>query len=643
MAIIRWFLVVCCFAINGPVCSETIRVHSPSGNIQITVSQPADQLSIDIFKDNKLVIQHVRPGLLIDGRMVNSFDWQRHEERSFSEKWKPVWGKQTEVLNNYNELILFLRERAGKRVALKVVIRIYDNGVALRYEVPLQPALSEFTVENDLTSFGISEEAILYTPNGEQPNLGPIKAGTLRGDSGSRKFQTPAVFELASTGVVGIHEAATAELSYAMIAPTGGGRFQFVIEPSVAQAPLVTAWRVFMIGSRVGDLLESNLLANLNPPCALEDSSWITPGLSLWDWRALGAKAGDFTYQVDQASYQRFIDFAAASGIPYMLFDADWYSNKGPTHGNNGIDMQKLIEYATRKGVGVLLYIDRRRKGGVNDWDLEEVLKIYHAWGARGIKYGFLGSECRSRQELVKKTRQIIELCAKYRMLVDFHDHPVPPNGESRTWPNLITREYCHAQSDARRAFTPETFVTAVMVNGIAGALDMNNGYFDLHGLTRREKIGESVPSTVVAEAARAFIVFSGLTVLPDHPDAYARKGDLFEFVRQISGSWDETKVLEAEVGKHIVVARRKGKHWMLGAATNSEGRKLAVDLGFLERGRYQLTIFSDGRNASAFGDKESYTVKSKLIRLGKGRNTYKFRMAPGGGHAALITRIAGK
>lgn len=641
---LRCFLVVCCFAINCPAWSATIQVLSPSRNIQITVSNPGDQLSIDIFKDNKPVIQDVRPGLLIDGRQVNSFDWQRHEERSFSEKWKPVWGKQTEVLNSYNELVLYLRERDGKQLALKVVVRIYDNGVALRYEVPAQPAISDFTINNDLTSFGISGDAVLYTPNGEQPNLGPINVGTLRGDSAaSRKFQTPAVFDMAGTGVIGVHEAATAELSYAMIAPTGKNRFQFVIEPSIAQAPQVTAWRVFMIGDRVGDLLESNLLANLNPPCALEDSSWIMPGVSLWDWRALGAKAGDFTYQVDWASYQRFIDFAAASGIPYMLFDADWYSNEGPTHGNNGIDMQRLIAYAAGKGVGALLYIDRRRKGGVNDWDLEEVLKTYHAWGARGIKYGFLGSECRNRQELVKKTRQIIELCAKYRMLVDFHDHPVPPNGESRTWPNIITREYCHAQSDARRAFTPETFVTAVMVNGIAGALDMNNGYFDLHALTRRDKIGEPVPSTVVAEAARAFIVFSGLTVLPDHPDAYARKRDLFEFVKQISGSWDETKVLEANIGKYIVVARRKGQNWMLGAANDSEGRQLAVDLNFLKRGRYQLTIFSDGRHASAFGDKESYTVKRKLVRLSNGRNTYKFRMAPGGGHAVLITRIADK
>ncbi|MBS3772358.1 MAG: glycoside hydrolase family 97 C-terminal domain-containing protein, partial [Bacteroidales bacterium] len=239
---------------------------------------------------------------------------------------------------------------------------------------------------------------------------------------------------------------------------------------------------------------------------------------------------------------------------------------------------------------------------------------------------------------LVKRTRAIVKLCARYELLVNFHDHPVPPAGGSRTWPNLITREYCHAQSDARRAFQPETFVTSAIVNGISGALDMNNGYFELNGLMEqgRTAIGEPVPSTVVAEAARAFIVFSGLVVIPDHPDAYRAKADLFEFIANIRGSWDETKVIHAEIGKYITVARRKGDIWMIGSATNGKAREVEIDLDFLGKGTYELTQFSDGENASAFGDKEDYIVKGKTVHAG---DTHHYKMAPGGGHCVLIKK----
>jgi alpha-glucosidase len=200
----------------------------------------------------------------------------------------------------------------------------------------------------------------------------------------------------------------------------------------------------------------------------------------------------------------------------------------------------------------------------------------------------------------------------------------------------LITREYCHSQSDARKAFGPKTFVTSALVNGIAGSLDMDNGYFELNTLMGRTAIGEPVQSTVVAEAARAFIIFSGLVVLPDHPDAYRAKGDLFNFIAQIGGSWDQTKVLDAKIGEYIVVARKKGDTWLVGAATNESARALDIPLDFLDAGEYEATIYSDDENASAFGNKEAYKISNQIISKGV---VYHFKMAPGGGHAIIIRK----
>jgi hypothetical protein len=641
----RLFLLVTALIFHINVVGKTFKVYSPNRNDYIEIKYSQNDINVNIFKTDVKVAGSIKPGLVIDDLPFNRFKIVGKKKFRFSETWNPVWGKQSEIINQYNEIIIRVRDFKNMNREMNIIFRVYDNGVALRYEIPEQESINSFIINNDLTSFEVEGNSSFWCPNGENPNIGPVNVlEAAEKFQGRNNFQTPMVFDMGESCYLAVHEAATFDFSYSLLRPAGRNRFQFEMESSKGKTPAKTSWRVFMTGDRVGDLLESNLLYNLNPPCAIQDPSWIKPGVSLWDWRTHGAKAGSFTYDINQESYLRFIDFAGRHRIDYVLFDAGWYSAKGPTFSRDGMDMPELIRYAERKGVGILLYIDRRRNAwgsdnekAVNDWNLEDVLKTWSKWGVKGIKYGFLRSECSGRQELVKKTREIVELCAGYKMLIDFHDQPVPPSGDSRTWPNLITREYCHAQSDALKAFKPETFITAVTVNGISGSLDMNNGYFELNSLMGRKKIGEPILSTVVSEVARPFIVFSGLIIIPDHPDAYMAKNDLFEFVKNIEGSWDETIVLNAEIGKYITVARRKGDTWMMGAATNEEARELNIDLDFLDNGNYEFTIFSDGQEASAFGNKEDYQVHKKYISSDE---KYTYSMAPGGGHCVIIRKI---
>jgi len=620
------------------VSATTEQIYSPDKDIRVDIHAVDNTLEAEIFKGDVHLVRNIRLGLTLNGSNFDSFKVTGKKRSHFSDTWRPVWGKQSEVRNEYNRFIFSVKDIEDSNRKMNIIFRVYDDGVALRYEIPEQSSPNEFVINKDLTSFAVARERSFYTPNGERANIGPVRvSGVKEQFTRNEDFQTPMVFVSDDSHYLAVHEAATFDFSYSRLKSKAENRFQFDMESSTGKTSAKTAWRVFMIGDNPGELLASNLLYNLNPSCAIEDPSWIKPGVSLWDWRARGAQVDGFTYEISQEAFMRYVDFAAEKDIEYVLFDAGWYSKKGPTHSREGMDMSEIIRYAESKGVGVLLYLDRRSEGN-NDWELEKVLKTWSQWGAKGIKYGFLGSECDGRQELVKRTRAIVKLCARYELLVNFHDHPVPPAGGSRTWPNLITREYCHAQSDARRAFQPETFVTSSIVNGISGALDMNNGYFELNGLMEqgRKAIGEPVPSTVVAEAARAFIVFSGLVVIPDHPDAYRAKADLFEFITNIRGSWDETKVIHAEIGKYISVARRKGDTWMIGSATNEKARELEINLDFLDKGAYELTQFSDGENASAFGDKEDYIVKNKTVHAG---DTHHYKMAPGGGHCVLIKK----
>ena len=622
--------------LNFNVQGQTEIVLSPNKNVKVEIRSDTT-LNVTIFKEKVDLVKNIQLGLSINNADFNAFSVIKKKKSTFSEVWKPVSGTQSEILNEYNELILSVEETKKSKRQMNIIFRVYDNGVAIRYDIPKQAAIYNFVINNDLTSFEVAGDNVFWAPNGENDNIGPVKvADDQKEDKKERKFSTPMVFETAGKTFLAVHEAASFDFSYALLKPNGKNQFQFDIEPSTGSTPAQTSWRVFMIGEKAGDLLESNLLCNLNPPCAIKDVSWIKPGIAFEDWRGIGARAGDFTYGANQESYVRYIDFAAEKGIEYAIFSAWWLNTTNNTFSGNGFDMRELIKYAEGKGVGIFLYIDRKRKSAINDWELEDVLKVWQQWGVKGIKYGFLGGECKGRQALVKKTRQIVELCAKYKMMVDFHDHPVPPGGDSRTWPNLITREYCHSQSDARKAFGPKTFVTSALVNGVAGSLDMGNGYFELNSLMGRMAIGEPVPSTVVAEAARAFIIFSGLVVLPDHPDAYNTKGDLFNFIAQIKGSWDKTKVLDAKIGEYIVVARKRGDTWLVGAATNDAARERDIRFDFLDEGEYEATIYSDDEHTSAFGNKEAYKISNEIISKGA---VYHFKMAPGGGHAIIIRK----
>jgi hypothetical protein len=626
------FVVLLNFSVQG----QTETIYSPNKNVKAEIRLDST-LNATIFKAQFDLVKNIQLGLSINDADFNAFTVIKKKKSAFSDVWKPVFGTQSEILNEYNELILSVVENKKLKRQMNIVFRVYNDGVAIRYEIPKQSAINNFVINSDLTSFEVAGDNVFWVPNGEKDNIGPVRvADDQKEGKKGQKFSTPMVFETADKTFLAVHEAASFDFSYALLKPNGKNRFQFDIEPSIGSTPAQTAWRVFMIGDKAGSLLESNILCNLNPPCAIKDVTWIKPGIAFEDWRGIGACAGDFTYGANQESYIRYIDFAAEKGIEYVIFSAWWLNTTISTFSGNGFDMRELIKYAEGKGIGIFLYIDRKRKTAINDWELEDVLKAWQQWGVKGIKYGFLGGECKGRQALVRKTSEIVELCAKHRMMVDFHDHPVPPSGDSRTWPNLITREYCHSQSDARKAFGPKTFVTSALVNGIAGSLDMGNGYFELNTLMGRMAIGEPVPSSVVAEAARAFIVFSGLVVLPDHPDAYRAKGDLFNFIAQIRGSWDQTKVLDAKIGEYIVVARKKGDTWLVGAATNESARALDIRFDFLDEGEYEATIYSDDENASAFGNKEAYKISNQKISKGV---VHHFKMAPGGGHAIMIRK----
>ena len=357
--------------------------------------------------------------------------------------------------------------------------------------------------------------------------------------------------------------------------------------------------------------------------------------MAVWDWRINGAQWDGFTYTMSYPSWIRMVDFTAEQGFRYLVLDANWYgpefaAESDPLKGGEAGSVQKLIEYACNKGVGIWLYLN---DVGGKRYPIEETLAQYARWGAAGVKYGFMKG---NMQEKNRWTQYITALCAKYHLLVDFHDGPVHPYGQMRTWPNAVTREFCHAQLDAHRVFVPKTFVTTVFVNMVAGPIDMNNGMFDLRqGHTTRVDESQPVPSTLAAEAARTLITWSGVTILPDIPEYYHRYPSLLAFLSaQRQMPWLESRTLAGEIGEYIVMMRETADAYLIGAATNEEGRTLEVPLDFLPKGSFSADITEDGNDAHYLTQRESIRTSRETVTR---KDHLSLRLACGGGACVVI------
>lgn len=387
------------------------------------------------------------------------------------------------------------------------------------------------------------------------------------------------------------------------------------------------------MGETAGDMVTSTVPVNLAAPCKLQDTNWIKPGKTLWDWRVHGYTAADgFTYGINNESYKRFIDFAADKGIEYFLIDDSWYKHASKGHFElvEALDLNEVSAYAAEKGVDLILYYDRKH----GEYGDKELFPYYQSLGMSGIKYGFMGKN-------VDFSRDAIRQSAESELLIDFHDSPVPFTGVRRTYPNAITREYCHAQQDSRRAFTPEAFIKMALINAIQGPLDMNNGNFDIVNINAglRQK-GPRKPnsyfSTVVSECARTLIIFSGLVCIPDAPEAYLAKADLFEFIQEMPvGKWDDTRILHSKMGEYITTARRHGDEWFIGSVINQQGGILNIELDFLEEGKeYTVIFYEDTDETDCKTNPEDYQIRKSTV---KKDDLIKAHLAPGGGHCMWI------
>jgi alpha-glucosidase len=630
-----FFLFVLINTINACDKKETnFSVNSPNGKVAVQIINEKGTINYRLLNNNKELIKtseiSLLKGAVAQIKSVNLI--------SENKTWNPVWGQFSEIKNEYNELVLDLK---FQEMRAKLYVRAYDKGIGFRYEVE---GFKEDTQANFYCEYNLNSTNVLYSPNGENPPLGPFSIENLPKALSKRpkakkqpKLMTPLVVKNSETSYISILE------SDLFVAPEFGTiNFKYLKDKKTLVATnktklkgtkIRTPWRVILIEEKIGDLVTNTVPLNLATENQIEDTSWIKPGKSLWDWRVHDYKTKDgFVYGIDTESYTRFIDFASEKGIEYFLIDANWFTKvtKGHFEIAKELELEKVSKYAESKDVKLILYYDRHK----GDYGDEELFSYFKSLGMSGIKYGFMGNN-------VSFTSDAIQQSANNQLLVDFHDSPVPFTGMERTFPNSITREYCHAQQDSRKAFTPETFIKMALINAIQGPLDMNNGNFDIIGINKGDrkkgpKKKNTYFSTVVSEAARTLVVFSGLVCLPDAPEAYQKKADLFEFIQKIPvGKWDESMVLSSKIDDHISTARRFREEWFIGSVASKKGVTIDINLDFLKEGQtYEVTYYEDAENTHGIKNPEAYQIKKETLKKGE---IIKVKMAPGGGHCMWI------
>jgi alpha-glucosidase len=570
---------------------------------------------------------------------------------SVDTSYRLLAGKTSLARDHYNELVLALSETGGAHRKLEIVFRAYDDAVAFRYRLPVQPAFTDLRLAGELTEFAFPADYKCWGLNlgrfdtSHEGEYDPIQASQVRPHN---LFETPVTCRTGAGDTVAITEADLRDYSGAYLTGRETGELGFALrltprldDPAIAvkadlrTVGLTTPWRVVMLGDTPGKLIDSNIITSVNP-APNGDFSWVKPGKTAWDWwNGPTLKALPGGARMNDATIRAYIDFAAANRLPYMLIDEGWYINSGggplvypgadimtvvPT-----IDLPGLVRYAADRKVGLWLWANWR----VLDAKMDAAFDRYAAMGIKGFKVDFMD---RSDQQIVAFYQRIFKASADRHLMLDLHG-AYHPTGATRTWPHFLTQEGVLGAEYNKwtRRITARHNVTLPFTRGLAGPYDYTPGGFrNATPATFRIEPQTPMVQTTRGQALAMYVVYdSPFMGLADSPDNYAGAAGL-DFLRAVPATWDETHVVSGTIGEQIVTARRSGKDWYVGAMTDESPRTLDVPLAFLGAGRFTATIWQDGA---------APTELATTTRTVTARDSLRLVLAGSGGAAIRLTQ----
>ena len=637
--------------------------HDPFGG---HLTSPDGNIVFDLQIENGLPVYSVlyKGNYVIENALLNlEFDWigkltkasyaQQSIFKEVNESYKLIVGKTSTVKNHYKHVTIYLVDEVNKSYKLNIEVRAFNDGLAFRYMMPILSGQTTFTLLDEQTQFRIPGDAkikALLLPNYTTSHEGLYTTALLRDIKEDTLIDIPALFELPGKTYVAITEAAL--LDYAgmyLIKRKGILQSQLSALPGQqkikvkASLPHTSPWRVLLISDRLGALIESNIITSLNESPKTNDWGWLKPGTTTFPWWNGTIIPDSIKGGNNFETNKYYIDFCAANNIKYHTVveygGHEWYTNDGEGYqpGKNfditkpvpGLDMKKICDYGKKKGVGIRVWAHWKALYP----KIDEAFDLFEKWGLSGMMVDFMD---RDDQEMVNIQTEILQKAAKHHLHIQFHG-AYKPTGLHRTYPNELTREgvmnYEYDKWD--KLVTPDADLNIVFTRMLAGSTDYHQGGFRALPVDKfvAQDIRPYVMGTRCHMLAMYVVLENYLPMVADYPDAYVGQPG-FEVIKKIPGSWDETKVVAAELDKYVSIARRKNDKWYIGTITNNNSREINIDLRFLPQGKYNAEIFSDAPDAD-----ENANHLIKEIKIADRNTTLNIKLAPGGGNMIILTK----
>lgn len=647
------------------------------------------------FKD-KTIIQTSFLGLVLKqtNTMAADFELKHHSVRTVNEKWNPILGEQKEIINHYNELTVELFQQPTQR-KMNIVFRLFDEGLAFRYEIPAQEKLNYFVITDEVSQFALTEDYKAFWIPGDydsqeyaynETKLSEIDVTKLdmnngigmKGPMTPTRIQSPVMMKSSSGIYINIFEAAVVNYPIMHLdVDTSTFLMQSHLVPNAIgdkaylQASANTPWRTIMVSDDARTILSSKMTLNLNEPSKIEDTSWIKPvkyvgiwwemhvGKATWDYA--GSQNAQMAQETElkptgkhgatTENTKKYIDFAAKHGFDGVLVEGwnvgweDWFGNWKENVFDfvtpyPDFNVEEVKKYAQSKGVKMIMH--HETSGSVANYErrLDRAFTFMKKHDYDAVKTGYVGKiiprgEWHDGQSMVNHFNWVVERAAEYKIMVNSHESS-RPTGVHRTYPNYIAAEAARGNEfNAWSVGNPPAHETILpFTRFLGGPMDYTPGIFEIKMSHYDISKKEQVHTTLAKQLALYVTIYSPLQMAADLPENYERYLDAFQFIKDVEVDWDNTQILEAEPGDYLTIARKtKGKEtWFLGAITDENPRNAEITLDFLSPGKkYKATIYQDGKDAHWERNPKAYSIKTIEVTA---KSKLKLNLAPGGGTA---------
>jgi alpha-glucosidase len=641
-----------CVLLAAPALAQKlpVTVRSPDERVVLRLVQnPGGGLEFSIERNGETLMAPSPLRLLLAEGDVTNVEVLQTNPRRIQQVHKLVATKASEAKDEFNEITLVVAPQSRAIRVLNWIFRVYDDGVAFRFRVPTDAGIQTLAVrreDTDLT-FGGDYDChgfnVARVDTSHEGEFDPVKASRIRAHN---LYDVPLVCRTGKNAFA-IGEANLVDYGGLYLNGRGDGRpgVRLRVSRRLDDQSLITRtaigadgagspWRVIMLGDRLGSLIESNLIGNLNPDPSF-DTSWIKPGKTAWDWWSGPYLPPPDKGGTDMPTIKRFIDFASRSGFEYMLIDEGWCLNSGVggsapdnadvTRTKADIDMPALVAYAAKKKVRLWLWVQWK----LLDRQLDAAMAQYQKWGIAGIKVDFMD---RNDQEMVDYYHKVMSKAVEHKLLVDMHGAYLP-TGLNRTFPNYLTQEGVMGAEYNKwsRRVTATHNVSLAYTRMLLGPLDYTPGGFR-NVTPAAYEVVNSPPrvQTTRGHALGMFVVFeSPFQMVSDSPDVYENAAG-FDFVKVVPTVWDETRFLDGDIDQYVVVARRKGNDWYIGAMGNEDAHQVSLPLAFLGEGKFKAKIYEDGAAPTALSESTRDVTKADTLTL---------KLAPSGGAAVQLVK----